>query len=420
MNTVTATMPDQTHKRAAARAERLESAQALLEQMPGVAYRFANNTQRTVLSIHGNCESLTGHAQKALSKNNFAWSELTHGDDRDFVNSELQLSLAAGEAFDMQYRIVDKSGDEKWVRDRGRGVVDDTGKCTAVQGYIDDISPLRTAAPGTQATSARVSSLLSQMDDITAYAKSQIEIGRQREQLAHADRLYTLGEMATGIAHEINQPLAAISLFAQAGNRLLEAREYENLPEIFDKLSQHAHRAGTIVERIQNLARRNDHGRKVADLNALTRDVVDLAEVDAQTSHIDVDLKCAPEPLKVNVDVVQIQQVTLNLIRNAVDAMRALDYSHGNTIQVRVEELEDGFFQVSVSDSGGGVDQAVAESLFDPFLTTKQAGLGMGLPISMAIITAHGGKLHFWNNTSKGATFAFSLPPSPDNRASNG
>lgn len=219
-----------------------------------------------------------------------------------------------------------------------------------------------------------------------------------------------LGEMATGMAHEINQPLTAISLFAQTGKRLYEAGEYDRLQEIFDKLSRHSRRAGAIVERIQSMGRHKEGARKTVDLNDLIEDAVVLAEVDARTSDINVELELAQGLPDVRVDVVQIHQVALNLLRNGMDAMRIPGQRGENTIRVRTCQSDNGLVEVAVTDSGSGVDDKVADQLFDPFLTTKSSGLGMGLPISKAIITAHGGQLTFRNNEGQGATFTFTLP----------
>jgi two-component system sensor kinase FixL len=252
--------------------------------------------------------------------------------------------------------------------------------------------------------------IIGQVADLTAQIKAQAEIRQQHALLAHADRIHTLGEMATGIAHEINQPLTAISLFAQTGKRLFDAGDYANLREIFDKLSQHSQRAGAIVERIQDMAQRKESTKKPVDLNALIEDVLDLAEVDARSSDIFIELDLADENLNVEVDVVQIQQVALNLLRNSIDAMRSIDCLNVDKIRVSTRSRNDGFHEVTVIDSGCGVPDDLAEDLFESFLSTKSTGLGMGLPISKAIVTAHGGQMEFRNNDVCGAVFSFTLP----------
>lgn len=231
------------------------------------------------------------------------------------------------------------------------------------------------------------------------------------EQLAHVDRLNMLGEMATGIAHEINQPLTAISLFSQAGKRLLDAGNVERLPDIFDKLSQHAERAGAIIERMQTMAKRGENARQSVDCNALIIEIAQLAEAEARLRDIEIAVSTTHELPPVDVDAVQIQQVALNLLRNGMEAMRAVECARGNTITVSTGMRDNGDVEIRVIDSGCGVANDIAERLFTPFSTTKDSGMGMGLSLSRTIIMAHGGQLDFHNNADGGATFYFTLPP---------
>lgn len=368
--------------------ERQRFTETLLNSLSGMAYQCANDQAWTMRVVSDGCESLTGYDRESVSETDFRWADLIHQDDIEPARAAVNAAIEAGEKFDIQYRIIDKLGREKWVREQGRCIKTGDDGAKIIEGYIDDIAPIKNAA----------------------VEIAQSEIRHQHEQLAHADRLYMLGEMATGMAHEINQPLTAISLFAQTGKRLYEAGEYDRLQEIFDKLSRHSRRAGAIVERIQSMGRHKEGARKTVDLNDLIEDAVVLAEVDARTSDINVELELAQGLPDVRVDVVQIHQVALNLLRNGMDAMRIPGQRGENTIRVRTCQSDNGLVEVAVTDSGSGVDDKVADQLFDPFLTTKSSGLGMGLPISKAIITAHGGQLTFRNNEGQGATFTFTLP----------
>ncbi len=246
--------------------------------------------------------------------------------------------------------------------------------------------------------------------DISRQRAAENEAREHREQLAHVDRLNMLGEMATGIAHEINQPLTAISLFAQAGKRLFGAGKQDRLPEVFDKLSQHAQRAGAVIERMQTMARRQESVKEIVDCKALVEEVAKLAEADARIWDMTIEVDTENELPPIEVDTVQIQQVALNLLRNGMEAMRSVDCRDGNTIRLQTKLRGDGDVTVAVIDKGCGVSEAVAKILFTPFSTTKKSGMGMGLSISRAIITAHGGHLNFHNNDSGGATFFFTLP----------
>jgi two-component system sensor kinase FixL len=262
----------------------------------------------------------------------------------------------------------------------------------------------------THDVSGHLDIVIGQIEDLTPQIQAQVESREQREQLAHADRLNTLGEMATGLAHEINQPLTAISLFAQAGKRLYEAGSNDRLPEIFGKLSQHAQRAGAIIERMQTMSRQQESQKEIADCNALVLDIAKLAEAEAGIRDITIEVEVDEKLLLVVVDTVQIQQVALNLLRNGMQAMRSVNCRSGNTITLRTRLNNDGDIEVAVSDSGGGVSKRVAKNMFKSFSTTKESGMGLGLSITRAIVVAHGGQLGYHNNETGGATFSFTLP----------
>jgi two-component system sensor kinase FixL len=246
--------------------------------------------------------------------------------------------------------------------------------------------------------------------DISRQRAAENEARQHREHLAHVDRLYMLGEMATGIAHEINQPLTAISLFAEAGKRLFGAGNRDRLPEIFEKLNQHAQRAGAVIERMQTMARRQESAKEIVDCNALVEEAAKLAEAEARIRDMTIEVVTENELPPVAVDTVQIQQVVLNLLRNGMEAMRSVDCRDGNSIRLQTQLCGDGDVEVAIIDKGCGVSEEVAKSLFTPFSTTKESGMGMGLSISRAIVIAHGGHLDFYNNDSGGATFFFTLP----------
>jgi len=246
--------------------------------------------------------------------------------------------------------------------------------------------------------------------DISRERAAENQAQQHLGQLAHVDRLIMLDEMATGIAHEINQPLTAISLFANSGKRLFDAGNQERIPEIFDKLSQHAQRASAVIERIQSMARRKETTKEIVDCNALVEEVAKLAEAEARIRDMTIQVEMKSELPRVSVDTVQIQQVALNLLRNGMEAMSSVDCRDGNTIRLQTMLRRNGDVAVAVIDKGCGVSAAVAKNIFTPFSTTKESGMGMGLSISHAIITAHGGYLDYHNNDSGGATFLFTLP----------
>ena len=216
--------------------------------------------------------------------------------------------------------------------------------------------------------------------------------------------------MAAGIAHEINQPLTAISLFAQAARRLVEAGNFERMPEVCEKLSQHALRASDVVERMQTMARQGESVKKLVNCNDLIEIAVKLAESEARIHDIQITFDRGEELSPVSVDAVQIQQVALNLLRNGMEAMTDNADASARSVAIRTRMGNGNEIEISVEDSGCGVPEDFSGKLFTPFSTTKSDGMGMGLSISQAIVRAHGGDIGFRSNTGGGMTFWFTLP----------
>lgn len=256
----------------------------------------------------------------------------------------------------------------------------------------------------------RVVFLLCESHDITEHKQAEEEARYHRERIAHVSRLSTLGEMAAGIAHEINQPLTAISLFAQAGTRLVDAGQFEKMDEVCLKLNEHALRAAEVVERMQSMARQGESRKEVVDCNELIESAVRLAESEARIHDIQIEFGKGKNLPPVSVDGVQIQQVALNLLRNGMEAMIEADERKGRPIRITSSLNDDNEIEIAVTDCGGGVPESRIDKLFTPFSTTKKSGMGMGLSISEAIIRAHGGHIGFHNIDAGGAEFWFALP----------
>jgi two-component system sensor kinase FixL len=292
--------------------------------------------------------------------------------------------------------------------DTGEAHIIGTGRKIKAQRKDGSIFPIQLSISEIQHQSDR--KFVGLIRDLSEEQAAEDEARQRREQLAHVDRLHLLGEMTAGIAHEINQPLTSISLFSQAGKRFLEAGSFERLPDIFDKLSQHALRAGTIIEQMQSMTRRRESKKTIVDCGELIQDIRQLAEAEARIHDIEIELDIKAKLPMVAVDEVQIQQVLLNLLRNGMEAMQSNNCSTESTILLRTAVRANGDAEISVVDSGGGVSEKVASRLFTPFSSTKDSGMGMGLSICRAIVIAHGGQLDFINNESGGATFLINLP----------
>jgi signal transduction histidine kinase len=231
----------------------------------------------------------------------------------------------------------------------------------------------------------------------------------QEERLAHLLRVGSMGEMAAQIAHEVNQPLGAIVNYANGLSTRLRARGAEpELIEAAQSIALEGMRAAEVIRRIRKFVRRSEGDRDLTEVNELVRAAVELVEPETRRNGIDVQLRLAPSLPKVEVDRVQVEQVVVNLLRNAIEAM-AGSRGHGHEILVATA-VDDAAVEVRVHDSGAGVAPDVAEHMFDAFFTTKPDGVGMGLSISRSIIESHGGKLRAERNADRGMTFAFTLP----------
>ena len=221
-----------------------------------------------------------------------------------------------------------------------------------------------------------------------------------------------MGEMAAGIAHEINQPLSAIATYAQAAKRILQSGEPpgEVLAEICGKIDDQARRAGQVIDNLRKFIRKQDISTQSLDVNAIVGDVLSLIEADARSEGIPVHVNAGEGLPNVRADAVQLQQVLLNLTRNSVDSMRnGLGKERG--IRISTEAAKNGGVRITVTDHGHGVSRQLGEHIFHPFVTTKRDGLGVGLAISKTIVQSYDGTLSYEDNPRGGAIFSIELPP---------
>jgi len=239
------------------------------------------------------------------------------------------------------------------------------------------------------------------------------EHAREREkEMAHVDRLNTMGEMATGLAHELNQPLAAITTYAGVALRILnaESAQPEKLREIITETRQQALRAGEIIRHLRRLVRKQTGGQVETDINHLIRSVVKLLAADLRLQGVDLRLKLSENLPRLMLDDVQIEQVIINLLRNALE-VTVMDVANKREVTIRSYLSSKRFLRVEVTDNGSGMDSEVSSRIFDAFYSTKvEQGMGLGLSISRSIIEAHGGNLWANSEPGQGSTLSFSLP----------
>lgn len=258
-----------------------------------------------------------------------------------------------------------------------------------------------------------------------ALRQGEYEIRQLREKLTHVVRVSTMGEMATGIAHEINQPLTVIATYAQACQRLLAAGtpDPEDLSTALGKISDEAQRASKVISGIRQLSKKQPMVSEDYNCLSLVNEVVALAKIYAQEMAVilSVDTGTVLANSIFHVDIIHTQQVLLNLINNAIESMAELAAENAQRgavnipgpsgeVKVQVREIGDGMLEIAVIDRGSGVDEGREEDIFDAFYTTKTIGLGMGLSICRSIVNAQGGEIYYESNPGGGSRFAFTAP----------
>jgi two-component system sensor kinase FixL len=244
--------------------------------------------------------------------------------------------------------------------------------------------------------------------DLTERQLTETRLQELQTELVHVSRLTALGEMASALAHELNQPLSAIANYLKGSKLLLERETIarEKISDAMDRAASEALRAGQIIRRLRDFVARGETERSVENLPKLIEEASALALVGAKEHGIRVRFEFSRGVELVLADKVQIQQVVLNLIRNAIDAMADCPR---RDLKVTVTPADDDMALVSVSDTGPGISEDVADQLFQPFVTTKRTGMGVGLSISRTIVESHGGRIWTGENPGGGAVFSFTL-----------
>jgi len=314
-------------------------------------------------------------------------SRWVHPGDRKRV-AEAFARMDTGKApLDIEYQVVLRDGTVKHLHHLAQAVFRADGSVLKYVGTVHDVTDRRRAED-----EARV----------------------LQERLTHFSRLSTMGEMAAGLAHEINQPLSAIATYAQACQRLIRQPEpgIEDVITALEQINAQALRAGEVIRRLRNFVKNREVKREPVDCARLLEDLGTLAETDARLHNIRLRLECGDSLPMVHADPIQLQQVILNLVRNAIDAMADATEDRREVV-LTTRMTPDGEVEVTVADHGTGLAPEATEHLFNPFFTTKASGTGLGLAISRSIVRAHGGRLWHTPNDGCGVRFHFTLPVSP-------
>ncbi|MDQ4087586.1 MAG: PAS domain-containing protein [Pseudomonadota bacterium] len=331
-----------------------------------------------------NSSGIFGSAADPLGRTTIGWwEERIHPEDRRRVERSLRSAIARGDSrWTETYRFRRDDGSYADMLDRGFIIRDPAGKAVRAVGA---------------------------MADLTDRHRAEAEIRRMQADLIHFSRLSAMGAMASTLAHELNQPLAAVSNFL-SGARRLAAAEAGAQPELIaalDAAASGAHRAGEIVRRLREMVSRGAVAMDVEHLPTLVEEAGVLGFVDEKLRRVRHRTAIEEGAEWVRVDRIQIQQVLINLIRNAVEAM---EQSIAREVLISARTVQAGLVEVSVADTGSGIAPELMEELFSQFMTTKSGGMGIGLPICRTIVEAHGGKIWAENRPGGGAVFRFTLP----------
>jgi two-component system sensor kinase FixL len=246
--------------------------------------------------------------------------------------------------------------------------------------------------------------------DLTERQKTEARLQELQAELVHVSRLTAMGEMASALAHELNQPLSAIANYMKGSRRLLEDSTDERvtiLRDAMDKAAEQALRAGQVIRRLRDFVARGESERRVEDVKKLVEEASALALVGVKDKGVRVRFEFDPRADFVLADKVQIQQVLLNLMRNAIEAM---ENSERRELVISTASAPDDMIEITVTDTGAGISPEITAQLFQPFITTKRQGMGVGLSISRTIVEAHGGSIAPRPNPGGGTVFSFTLP----------
>jgi two-component system sensor kinase FixL len=313
------------------------------------------------------------------------FKNVLHPEDRQRVLDAVENTLRTGVDYEAEYRIMLPQGQLRWIAGRGQVEFDRDGQPVRLRGAAFDI---------------------------TNRKQAELEAAQHRNEMAHLSRVTTLGELSGSLAHELNRPLGAILSNAQAAQRMLAngGVDVAEFREILNDIVSENKRAAEVIRRLRLWLQKGEVHQHSLRINKVVRDVLKLIRTDLISQNVSVDTELARNLPIVTGDPVQLQQVLVNLMVNACDAMADCDPPERRLrIRTGFENGGDAVI-VSVTDRGGGIQVKEVEQIFEPFFTTKAKGMGLGLSVCRTIITAHRGKLWATSNSDRGATFHFTLP----------
>jgi two-component system sensor histidine kinase TtrS len=329
--------------------------------------------------INASFENTLGHSEQVLLETPFI--EFVHPDDK--VATRAASAITTHELvsyFENRYRC--KDGTYKWLAWTSVPVVE--------EGYMYAVAR-----------------------DITERKQAEEEIQRYQRDLAHIMRLGTMGEMASGMAHELNQPLTALVSYCGTAVSLVNSLSSppQQLCEILERATKQAHRAGDIIRHLREFVSKGDDHKELFEIDKVIRGIIIFIKHEVQKSDLKIEFYPGCQTCKVKADKIQIDQVLINILRNSMEAIGNAKITEGRVV-LQTRLLPNDSVEVTVTDNGPGIDTEMVDMIFHPFQTSKDTGMGIGLSLSRRIIEAHGGKLWVDKDYQNGALFGFELPVS--------
>jgi len=414
----------------------------LVEQIPVTVYEASLQNRSHILYISPQIEKLLGISKETWLSDEQTWLKHLHSQDRGRVLAEYQNYLTylhnsdapIDDPFSSEYRMMSPNGKEIWINDYSVPVYDETSCSVFLRGVMQDVTERKTAEKELLTYRKHLEYLIktrtSALEDVNKQLKAEI-FERKRmeilereymEKLAHTSRISMLGEMAAQIAHQLNQPLAAVASYSVACKYLLQNfansgfanGSQEKIRVTLEKINYEAQHAGEIIHRLRALSRSNEMERNTLDINQLVKDAEKLIVVESKWRNINLVLELAPELPCVMADKILLEQVILNLAHNALAALDDVkEQPRLLTIQtLYIAEKQE--VLVRVIDTGPGLPEEMIEQIFTSFFTTKPHGIGLGLSICLSIAKAHDGRLWAEPNAQGGTIFTLSLPACQD------
>jgi PAS domain S-box-containing protein len=374
---------------ARARRQRSEAALRESEERMNLAAEAANlglwvwDIRRDEIWATVKCRALFGFTpDEPVTFADFA--ARVHPDDRPAMEKAARQALENKATYEAEYRACLPAGDTRWIG--ARGVATGNG-----------------AGPAT--------SLLGVCLDLTGRKRADNEIQRQRAELAHVSRVSIMGELSASMAHELNQPLTAILTNAQAAQRFMAAgtADLDEFREILKDIAYDTTRARDVIRHLRALVKRSEPDFTQLDVGDTIREVVGFLHGDIVARNVRVGLELLPDLPPVHGDRIQLQQILINLLLNAFDALNGNPVAK-RLVTVATAQESPQLVRVTVRDCGAGIPPNQLDSVFEPFFTTKQDGMGMGLSVTRSIVESHGGRIWAENNSAGGAAFHFTLP----------